>query len=234
MSEATQVISVDEMNSSLVSKCMDFTKHLASKGAAFKFSLSLPTGFKFSMDFSQEILTPSRGPEKKKQSPSTLKRNYLRKKLFLEKKEKEKQAENQPVGSPAQSIEEIFKCDLCEAVYESKDTLDKHIDETHTEKLTCKECDYTSTSAKSMIDHHNFEHSIEQLDGSTERLKSDEKKEHNDLWCNKCEELNPNCQGWEYQFSNRPAIKAHMHNEHSITIFEDININDYGGFRRFL
>ena len=85
-----------------------------------------------------------------------------------------------------------------------------------------------------MIDHHNFEHSIEQLDGSTEMLKSDEKKEHNDLWCYKCEELNSNCQGWEYQFSNRPAIKAHMHNEHSINIFEDININDYGGFRRFL
>ena len=31
-------------------------------------------------------------------------------------------------------------------------------------------------------------------------------------------------------FSNRPAIKAHMHNKHNITIFED----DYGGFRRFL
>ena len=86
MSEATQVISVDEMNSSLVSKCMDFTKHLASKGAAFKFSLSLPTGFKFSMDFSQEMLTPSRGPEKKKQSPSTLKRNYLRKKTISREK----------------------------------------------------------------------------------------------------------------------------------------------------
>ena len=86
MSEATPVIPVVEMNSSLVSQCMDFTKHLVSKGAAFKFSLSLPTGFNFSIDFSQEKLTPPRRPEKKKQSPSTLKRNSLRKKQFLEKK----------------------------------------------------------------------------------------------------------------------------------------------------
>ena len=65
MFEATPVIPVFKMNSFLVSQCMDFTKHLVSKCAAFKFSLSLPTGFDFSMDFSQEKLTPSRRPEKK-------------------------------------------------------------------------------------------------------------------------------------------------------------------------
>ena len=59
-------------------------------------------------------------------------------------------------------------------------------------------------------------------------------KEHDDLWCYKCEEEDPNCTGWEYQFSNIPAIKAHMHNDNGITIFEEININDHGGFRRFL
>ena len=131
MSEATPVIPVVEMNSSLVSQCMDFTKHLVSKGAAFKFSLSLPTGFNFSIDFSQEKLTPPRRPEKK--SPSTLKTNSLRKILFLEKKAMEKLAETQPAGSPAQSTEIEFKCDLCESVYDSKDNLEKHIDETHTE-----------------------------------------------------------------------------------------------------
>ena len=170
-------------------------------------------------------------PEKKKQSPSSLKRNSLRKKLFLEKKAKEKQAGILPVGSPAESKEVIFKCDQCEAEYNDKNTLDKHIDENHTKKLTCKECDYTTTTIQCMNDHSKLEHIIEQLDGSTEDPK---KKEHNDLWCYKCEEQQQNCQGWEYQFSNRPAIKAHMHNEHNITIFEVININDYEGFRRFL
>ena len=82
-----------------------------ARGAAFKFLLSLPTGFDFSMDFSQEKLTPSRRPEKKNQSPSTPKRNYFRKIQFLEKRAKEKQAENTPVESPAQSTEVTFKCD---------------------------------------------------------------------------------------------------------------------------
>ena len=81
--------------------------------------------------------------EKKKQSPSTLKRNSLRKKLFLEKKAKEKQSGILSVGSPAQSKEVIFKCDQCEAEYNDKNTLDKHINENHTQKLTCKECDFT-------------------------------------------------------------------------------------------
>ena len=123
--------SMSVTNSSLVSKCMDFTKHLANKGTDFKFSLSLPTGFNFSMDFSQDKMTLSWMPEKKK-SPITLKRNSLRKKNFLEKKAKESQAGTQPAGSPAQSIEITFKCDQCEALFKSKDTLDNHIDKPHT------------------------------------------------------------------------------------------------------
>ena len=68
----------------------------------------------------------------------------------------EKLAETQPAGSPAQSTEIEFKCDQCEAVYDSKDNLEKHIDETHTEQITCKECDYTSTSVKFMTEHENW------------------------------------------------------------------------------
>ena len=51
MSEATPVILVSEMNSSLVFQCMEFTKHLANKRLDFKFSLSLHTGFNFSLDY---------------------------------------------------------------------------------------------------------------------------------------------------------------------------------------
>ena len=38
---------------------------------------------------------------------------------------------------------------------------------------------------------------------------------------NKCEE----------QLPNRPAMKGHMHNEHHMTIFEDIDIDKHGGFK---
>ena len=54
MFEATQAETVSKINSSLVSKCMDLTKHLVNKGTDFKFSLSLPSGFNFSMDLTQD------------------------------------------------------------------------------------------------------------------------------------------------------------------------------------
>ena len=85
-------------------------------------------------------------PEKKKQTPSTIKRNSLRKKLFLEKKAKEKQAGILPVGSPVQFKEVLFKWDQCEAEYNDKNTVDKHIYENHTKKFTCKKCDFTTTT----------------------------------------------------------------------------------------
>ena len=75
---------VAEMDNSLAIQCMEFTKHLASQGNSFKFSLSLPSGFNFTLDVTQEELAPSNILERKKQSPSTLKRNALRKKIFLQ------------------------------------------------------------------------------------------------------------------------------------------------------
>ena len=95
MSEATTVLRVGEMDLSLVSQCMEFYKHLTNKGPAFKFSFSLSTVFNFSMDFSQaDKLTPSGKPNRKKQSPGTLKINAYRSQIFLEKKAKENQVRN--------------------------------------------------------------------------------------------------------------------------------------------
>ena len=54
MSEATSAETMSATNSSLSSRCMEFTKHLVNKGMAFKFSLTLPTGFNFSVDLNLE------------------------------------------------------------------------------------------------------------------------------------------------------------------------------------
>ena len=89
MADVTAVKTMNETDS-LVFQCMDYTKQLASQGKAFKFSLSLPSGFNFSLDFSQEKLSPFRKPESKKQSPSTLRRNTQRRKDYLAKKSAEK------------------------------------------------------------------------------------------------------------------------------------------------
>ena len=84
-----------------------------------------------------------------------------------------------------------------------------------------------------MKEHFIENHTIEQLDGSSELQMSPEKINHDELWCYKCEEQQDDCQGWEHQLPNRPAMKAHMHNEHKISIFEDIDIDKHGGFKYY-
>ena len=50
---------VGEENSSLASKCMDFCQALAKKGKTFNFSLSIGSGFSFSLDTRSEDIRPS-------------------------------------------------------------------------------------------------------------------------------------------------------------------------------
>ena len=45
---------VGEENSSLASKCMDFCQALAKQGKTFNFSLSIGSGFSFSLDTRSE------------------------------------------------------------------------------------------------------------------------------------------------------------------------------------
>ena len=76
---------VSETDHSLAIQCMELTKHLANQGKSLIFSLSLQFGFNFSLDVTQEQLSPS-SVERKKPSPSTLKRNAVEKKnIFMEK-----------------------------------------------------------------------------------------------------------------------------------------------------
>ena len=77
-------------------------------------------------------------------------------------------------------------------------------------------------------------HTMEQLVGSSELPKSSEKIEYDELWCYKCKELQDNWQGWEHQLANRPTMKAHMHNKHNITIFEDVDMDTLGGFKYYI
>ena len=134
-------------------------------------------------------------------------------------------AGTQQVGSPAQSPEVAFKYDQCEAVYDSKDNLEKHIDETHTEQLTCKECDYTSTSVKCMTEHEKLEHSIEQLDGSTEIIQKTQliKCEHCEFKAETMQHLKTHvsfkhqglkCNYCEFKNLSKDILEKHMDTNH--------------------
>ena len=115
---------LSDKDSSLVSKCLEFTKHFANQGKGFKFSLSLPSGFSFSLDISNEK-TSSMIPEKKKKSQSTLRRNFQRRKVYLDKKAMEKQAEEQIVDSQPSS--KNILCDQCGETFQDSDLLNNHI-----------------------------------------------------------------------------------------------------------
>ena len=67
----------------LASQCLDFCQMLAGKSLSFSFSLKIGNNFSFSLDTRGEAALSS---AKKKQTPSTLRRNARRREQFLQKK----------------------------------------------------------------------------------------------------------------------------------------------------
>ena len=231
MAKVTVMKTMNETDSSLALQCMDFTKQLASQGKAFKFSLSLPSGFNFSLDFSQEKLPPFRKPEGKKQSPSTLRRNTQRRKDYLAKKAADK-ADDQHVELEA--TKKKFKCDHCGEIFTAKDILNNHIAEKHLVIGTCDDCDPKTNKYDNTIEHKNDEQ-IEQFDGNSEIEQTDEEYEHEREDCQRKQEEHCKTEGaWCYDcndmFFNRIVLKRHMHNDHNKDIYPEINIMLHGGW----
>ena len=75
-----------EEDAKLVSQCLDFCQTLAGKSLTFSFSLTLPTGFSFSVDTMGKGALASQKTTKKKPTPSTMRRNARRREEFLKKK----------------------------------------------------------------------------------------------------------------------------------------------------
>ena len=116
---------VDESNSSLVSKCLAFCQTLASQGQAISFSLKIGPDFSFSLDTRSKEKN-SLGTKKKKQSPSTLRRNARRREEFAKKNQ----------ASSAETLAEVeelvvLKCGQCDYVGASERGLKQHMRMTH-------------------------------------------------------------------------------------------------------
>ena len=121
---------VGDVDTSLASKCMDFCQALAKQGQAFNFSLTISSGFSFSLDTRRKAGSPV---TKKKTSPSTLRRNARRRKEFLAKKEHESSTRISIENSVA-DLE--IKCDQCEYVAATEKGLRQHIRMKHKEPPT--------------------------------------------------------------------------------------------------
>ena len=101
---------VGDVDTSLASKCMDFCQALAKQGQAFNFSLTVSSGFSFSLDTRRKAGSPV---IKKKASPTTLRRNARRREEFLAKKQHESSTRI-PLENSA--TEKEIKCGRCKFV----------------------------------------------------------------------------------------------------------------------
>ena len=114
---------VDEVDSTLVSKCMAFCQALAIQGQAFNFSLSIGPTFNFSLDTRGKLL---KGPvAKKRTSPSTLRRNAKRREEFVNKKQQSPSARI-PTEDGAAALKKP-KCDQCDYEAASEKGLLQHV-----------------------------------------------------------------------------------------------------------
>ena len=120
---------VDEVNSTLVSQCMDFCQALASQGQVINFSLAIGSTFSFSLDTRGKV--PG---TKKKASPSTLRRNAKRREEFNQRKQQSPSARI-PTESGAASLK-APKCDHCEFQAASEKGLRQHVRMKHKTTVT--------------------------------------------------------------------------------------------------
>ena len=84
---------------SMASKCLAFCQMLVSQGQVFNFSLSIGSDFTFSLDTRSKAFK-NQG-NKKKPSPSTLRRNARRRAEFMAKKQQIPQSQTSKWRSQA-------------------------------------------------------------------------------------------------------------------------------------
>ena len=101
---------VGDVDTSPASKCMDFCQARTKQGQSFNFSLTVSSGFSFSLDTRRKAGSPV---IKKKASPTTLRRNARRREEFLAKKRHESSTRI-PLENSA--TEKEIKCGRCKFV----------------------------------------------------------------------------------------------------------------------
>ena len=124
---------VSESDSSLTAKCLDICQTLATKGLAFSFSLKIGSTYTFSLE-SRKMDVPKQ--TRKKPSPSTQRRNALRRQKFLESKEAENVSKSHSdveteVAVASSAATENFNCDACDFIGESNISLRIHKSRIH-------------------------------------------------------------------------------------------------------
>ena len=144
--------------SSLASKCMEFCQALASQEKVFSFSIKIGNTFSFSLDTKEK----APAPQARKVSPSTQKRNNLRRQKFLASKAK---LQDEALEEPA----DIF---VTLDVNDSQDLTLAQKDDLSVSSFMCDQCDYSTRTSRGLKMHVSKQHQISQLDGEDEVLEN--------------------------------------------------------------
>ena len=112
--------------------------------------------------------------------------------------------------------------------------LKKHIAEKHLAVGTCNDCEPKTSNHEDLTEHKKNER-IEQLDGNSEIEQTDEEYERECEERQRKQEEHCKAEGaWCYEcsdvFLNRIVLKRHMHNNHNMDIYPEINIMQHGGW----
>ena len=110
-------------SSTLGSQCLDFCQTLTNKYQGFNFSLSIGNSFSFSLDTRVKNLAMM---TRKKASPSTTRRNVIRKKAFLDSKNQDK------TETELEIYTKSFQCNVCNFSTASRKDINIHIVKHHT------------------------------------------------------------------------------------------------------
>ena len=112
---------VAEVGSSLLSKCLDLCQALCSQGQAFNFSVTIGQDFTFSMNTRSKEVSPV-NVVRKKASPSTRRRNALRRQEFLNKK----RSPSSRNSCEVEAVSDAPSCDQCDYKAASEKGLKQH------------------------------------------------------------------------------------------------------------
>ena len=164
--------------SSMASQCMAFCQTLASQGKAFNFSLKIGEDFAFFLDTKKEVPVQ----KTRKVSPSTKKRNDLRRQKFLASKSKPI-VEEQDLGAPS------------------------NFSTAKNQSVSCEECGHTTKTVGDMKLHVKNKHEISQLDGNTSLPELIHEEET--VQKPSCESAFK-CDYCEYKNSSKDILREHM------------------------
>ena len=137
---------VNETDSSLTTKCLDFCQALASQGKEFKFAITVGSTFTFSLDTREGKETL---PTRSKKSPSTQRRNAKRRKEFLIKKSTSESTGLEP-NQKSKKQGKGFQWDQCDLDFKTENGLKIHKGKSHKE-VSSPEKKRRSSSKSSLI-----------------------------------------------------------------------------------